>query len=1012
MKKKRLIPLILALCLALPACTPAGGNTDSTDSTASEKEETQVTTEKNTATTETESLSETLTVTETETEPVETEEDTTPLLEGPYASSIEYAERLRGEVNASYNQNRSIVTLSNGKATLLYPLNGSLDGSALTTPGGKSYLDSLPEIFITNTEGSVFYATNSGLSERMNIYRLGSYYYEVHMLDGGVAGERVSEKELSLRSFRQGNNISDVVATNESLTFTVKDSYDPYINGTGISFDADQYNAIELTLTCTVSSSMQIYLAAGPNSGVTGSQMVSIKVEPDGQPHTYLIPFTTVSDYYGKVRTLRFDIGEAGEEITITNLKAVELSSDAPAVRLDHTYHLYSDKINDVTRFVAEKQVTNLRSVGSITKIAAETVEKLVIKDKNGTHSSLDGVDFASAEYVAFDIKNVGIYGHILLPSETSGRLTVTLENGNYVIKQELTLADGTVLNAGSEIKTGHRIYTDLRHEFDAFLVTAEIERNPLSEVSVTASADGSRYAGYDVFRGAYRFNINGHGFQTAYDNPYRRFIVDAMFKGADVDYPIYVFSNTSAGNLESGALLSADDQMLPIALEVCKNFQGENEEPFYDKGDPAYGEIIFPMVIKAKETTEFSIVNLYQNWGNYPLKQISSIQFIAPYYHLSVGSTETNCIAPYYVYGKDYWTLPDFRAMSAPLWSGQPQHASIGRLYFLKYTDAEGKFYGSESIDNIIDSYGPTYSDIDMNYLSDDGKIEAYYRHLEFPQWDENRTYYTIELNIKDTISIKDFKNDFSFFSFDGRSIYFKKLGYLNEQNECVVVDANSSGNAKFIKLGDKCPYISYFDGNENMKPTDYVNFGLVIKDADIVIGGKKYEGGFIFRDVKKGDLNQMSLSLDLGEVTLQAGDRITINMVLLPWGEPSSDNDQSVRTVREDSCLKPYSVEVAVGTEIEDAYLPRIIADKETAEFTLSGGASYSVVRIYGFKDYSGIKVEEKIDGKWVEYILNSKDCSYDGYTVYYEGDGTFSYAFVADMDEGTRTFRVTAK
>ncbi len=1013
-KQTKLLTLLLAICMLLPACTPASQtDTESTGTAATEQEETQLTTEKDTAK-ETESLPEsnTETVTETETEPVETEEDTTPVLEGPYASSIEYAERLRGDVNVSYNSSRTLVTLTNSKTTLLYPLNGSLEGSALTSPGNKSYLSSLPEVFITDTNGAVFYATNNGLSERMNTYRLGSYYYEVHMLDGGITAKRVSEKELSLRSFGQGIDVFDVVATDDSVNFTVEDSRDPFVYGTDISFDADQYNAIELTLTCTVSSSMQVYLAAGPYSEITGAQMVSIEVEPDGQPHTYLIPFSTLSDYYGTLKELRFDIGVAGEKITIADLKAVELSSGAPAVKLDHTYHVYSDKINDVIRLVAEKQVTNLRSVGSITKINAETVEKLVIKDKNGTHDTLDGVDFASAEYVAFDIKDVGIYGHILLPTETSGKLTVTLKDNQYIITQEYILPSGTVISANGDVKTGHRVYTDLRHDFDAFLKTAEIERNPLTSVSATTSTDGCRYVGYDPFRGAYQFSINGHSsFQLAYYNPYRRFIVEAKFEGADVDYPIYVFSKTVYGYLESGVLLSTDDQMLPIALEVCKNFSGENEEPFYDKGDTSYGEILFPMLIEAEKTTEISIVNLYQNWGNYPLKQLSSIQFVSPYYHLSVGATETNCISPYYVYGKDYWTLPDFRALSSPLWKYQPQHTAVGRLYFLKYTTADGNFYGSESIDNIIDSYGPTYADIDMNYLSDDGKIEAYYRHLEFPQWDENRTYYTIELNIKDTIEIKNFKSDFSFFSFDGRNVLFQKLGYLDENNECVITKANSRNTVNFIKLGDKSPYAGYFKGPETTDLTAYVNFALVIKDYDIVIGGEKFEGNLMIRDSKSGGLNNMALTLDLGKVTLQAGDRILINLILLPWGDPSSENDDNVRNVREDSCLKPYGVEVTTGTKLEDAYLPRVTADKGVAEFTLSGGADACAVRVYGFESYNGIKVEEKVDGKWVEYVLHSEKYDYDGYTVYYDGEGSFSYSFIVNMDEGERTFRVTA-
>ena len=774
------------------------------------------------------------------------------------------------------------------------------------------------------------------------------------------------------------------------------------------------FNALEITMSTTNSSSGTVYLAAGSHSGIDGSQHVGFSINPDGEYHTYYVPFSSVEDYTGYITRIRLDIGsKVGEEIRISSLKMVSLAAAAPAVKLDKTYHLYSDKVNEIVRLVASKDVSDLASFGSITEIPADTVAKLVIKDKKGTHDSLDGVDMATVEYVAFDIKGVGVFGYILLPDESSGKLTVALADGVYTLTQEYTLPEGYVVEHLKAVRSGHRLYTDLSHSFDGFLKAAEEERHPLTEVTSTATSRGSEYVGYDAFRGAYYFDVRGFaGFQAAYDNPYLRYYVSPSFNGVAEDRAVYIISHTTSGNLESAAVLSHDGLMLPIDLEVCKNFGGEHEEPFYDDGDTTYGEVIFPMVIEAGKKTEIHVINLYQNWGDFPLKQISSIQFIAPYYHLSVGTTETNCIAPYYVYGKDHWTLPDFRAMSAPLWATQPQHTSIGRLYFLEYTTADGKDYASESITNKITAYGPTYCDIDMYYLSDDGKISAYYRHMEMPHTDENRTYYELVLEVMDDISIKDFKNDFAFFSFDGRNPYFKKLGYLNDKNECVVTNASSSATPTYYTLGDKSPYISYFDGPETTDLIDYVNFALVVKDYSFTVGGKAYDGNLVLRDVKAENLNRMSLTLDLGEITLKKGDKFTINMILLPWGDPSAENDQNVRNVRQDACLDPYKVEASVGSVIEDVYLPRVMSEGGKAEFTLSGGTNNCVVRVYGFDKLTVPTVEEKVDGKWVSYKLRSDTYAYDGYTVHYDGDGTYSYSFVVNMDGGkARTFRINA-
>ncbi len=948
-----------------------------------------------------------------ETQPAETAEETQSLLTGAYAASIERAEHLSGEVNAAYNSDRSTVTLSNRMATLHYPLTGHREGSALTTPGGHPYLTALPEVYVKNTDGDTYRLTDTGNWERMNIYRLGSYYYEIHMLDGRVGFEIEQAEALSLRKFRTGNGIRNIQASTDGVSYTVSDPVDPYLNSGFIGVDTGVFNALEITVSTTAATEGQIHIAAGPYPNISGKQYTTFHTQPDGKPHTYVIPLDHIDDYYGTLSYLRVDLGaREGEEIRIDSMRMVRLRTDGPAIKLDRTFHLYADKLNDIVRVVAEEDVPDLAALGTVTRIPTDSVEALIVRDQNGTHTDLDGVQLVGIEYVGFAIRDAGVFGMILLPDESSGTLTVTEADGYYVITREYVRTGSTTLAAGESLRSGVRLYTDLNRTFDAFLAAAACERNPLTEISVTSAADGARYVGYDVFRGAYRFEVDGINFVNAFKNPDRRFRIEATFEGASTDYPIYVYSSTVQGNLECGVILSDKGELLPIATEVCKNFHGENEEPFYDRGDTPYGEVIFPMVIGAEDTTAFTIVNLYQNWGRFPLKQLSSIQFIAPYYHLSTGSTETNCIAPYYVFGKDLWTLPDFRAMSAPLWTDQPQHASIGRLYFLRYTDADGGSFGSESVSNRINAYGPTYADIDMQYISDDGRITADYRHLEYPQWDENRTYYTIELTVNDTVSFKNFKEDFTFFSFDSRDRLFKRLGYLDKDGVCTVTDAATTDNQRLLTLGADAPYVSLFDGDETSDLTAYVNFGVIVKEASITIGGERLTPRIVLREHKQGGINRLALSLELGEVTLQKGDRLVIDLILLPWGDPSSDSDENVRRVREDACLDPYRVTATTGTVLEDTYLPRVIAANGIAEFTLSGGAEASAVRVYGFPDYAGIKVEELVEGTWVEYRLSSDGCDYDGYTVIYDGDGTFSYAFLVNMDEGSRTLRVTGK
>ena len=97
-------------------------------------------------------------------------------------------------------------------------------------------------------------------------------------------------------------------------------------------------------------------------------------------------------------------------------------------------------------------------------------------------------------------------------------------------------------------------------------------------------------------------------------------------------DRTVYVqVSCAPYGCLESAALLDENNVMLPLPIEVSKNFCGELEEPLFDPEDPAYGEAYFPLTIGGNEVKRFTVLHLYQNWGNYPLKQLSSIAFHIP---------------------------------------------------------------------------------------------------------------------------------------------------------------------------------------------------------------------------------------------------------------------------------------------------------------------------------------------------------------------------------------------
>lgn len=682
-------------------------------------------------------------------------------------------------------------------------------------------------------------------------------------------------------------------------------------------------------------------------------------------------------------------------------------------MRLDRTYHMYADKLNTVQHLVAAADaVSDLAAYGQYFDIDASRVMGICIKDKNGYHDQIADVDWDTCEYVGFDIERAGIFGIILVADKNAGKLTVTLTDGVYRIDQRIEADPQKTYPQQTHFYFGQRIYTDKNHDFAKFKSEAEGERHPLTTLSIFKEESGARFVAYDALRGAYRFDVQGSDFGNAYyHTPNKYLTVNATVKGDQLDRQIYIYTHTSSGALENAVVLDKDQNILPIALEVGKNFCGENEESVYDPGDISYGQVYMPLYLPANTTKEFSILNLYQNWGDFPLKQLSSIQFTAPYYHLSCGVTETNCIAPTFVYGKDHWLLPDFRSMSAPLWADQPQHTAVGQLHVMEFTDAEGAHSNLENNVDIIESYGPVYADVTLAYMATDERIEATYRHVEMPQTDENRTYYTIDIRINEDISFEDFKNNFYIFRFNSRLWHFAKLGYLDENNQHQVVDCSKGQGDRIIKLGSIAPYYEYHMASDPAN-NNYVNFALIVKNSDISIGGKDYSNSLIVRDFYFDGRNFGDLTLDLGKVTLKAGDYIHLDVILLPWGSQESVDNSNVLNVREDAVISPYTLSIKTGDVISDTFVPKVMIDQEskTAEFTISGGTNNAAIRIYGLSSYQKPVIEELIDGEWMVYDTYLYD--FDGYMMYYDGNDTYSVAFCVDMTNAPtagRTFRI---
>ncbi len=1048
MKRNRtLISLLLtvATCLALIAgCT--NGNAETTeknDSSPTEETATQAT-EKDSQTTEN---------TETETEETETE-PVGPLLEGEHAALIETADKLKNGVQAYFTDGkRNAFKFENLEMSLEYALrnNEQLLVTSLQNKKGKTYLENTMDVFVQMKDGKTYYASDSYVNATANIYRLGYYFYEMRFEEQCFASpsENAEAEVIKHTANEKTKDLDDIRKKNGELFVTnAKNATDPYIVfSTKLNYSADKFTMLEVTMRSDskTDTHARLYVIAGDQPSFSDTQSTLIPLQNDNEYHTYRIMLGKILGYSGTVKGLRLDVSGAGASYSIKEIKLLAPANDGTPtdLGLNRSFMTYSDKMHHVIQIAATRQTDNIAAVGMLTEIKADTVAKLIVKDKNGTHETLDGVDWTSAEYVGFDIKGTGIFGYILPFDGKGGTMEVSLADGVYSIIQTKTPENGQILPSEKGTKNandfymGQRIYTDATHSFDAFIKEAECERNPLTEANIAVHeeySNNAKFVGYDSLRGNYSFTVEGPagGFNSPYYNhPNRHYRTNFTINGDKYDRKLYVLVHNDISSLECSALLDSNDVLLPVAIEVGKNFsEAAGERNLYNIDDPTYGESIFPMVVKANSTDNtYTLLNLYQLWGKYPLKQLSWIQYYCPYYHLSTGVSESNCILPWFVTknSKDHTVLPDFRPMSAPLWADQPQRTQSGTHFWLEYTDKEGNYVTSENIQNTIDSHGPTYADVKMDYISDDGKIKISYVHTEMPQTDENRTYYEIQYEVLEDVSFADFSRDFRFYSVsvNDPTGYYNKIGYLDEANKSQVVAVDHKSDAIEYVLGKKCPYFSFFEMENVGRANGYSNVAFLVYNSAFVIGGKEVDPNFAI--IAHGSDQTIALTLALDEVTLKAGDKFTINCILLPWGSQESDYsgsapDKNVREVRENSLLDPLKATAnADCTVLDSAFLPKLqTTNGESAEFTLSGGENNVSVRIYGFEKMTVPVIYEKIDGKWVEYAVSSKNTpdqtgaahSYDGYNIYYDGDGTFSYAFVTTMKNGApRTFKIVA-
>lgn len=696
-----------------------------------------------------------------------------------------------------------------------------------------------------------------------------------------------------------------------------------------------------------------------------------------------------------------------------TKLQNLNFGSSLTGLYLEKSYHTYPDKLNQAVRLIkTDKMSKTLKNAGYLITIPKSQVKSMQLDGKD-VENFVSGT--AITDSVAFDIEGVGVIGFIMTGQGLSSQITGD-DSGYY-----LWMAKAVDFGSGDEFSFAGRIYTDTTHTFDGFLQAVYEEKHPLTAENITVTEiEGAAFIGYDRLTGAYTFTLGGTDFDTANNNPQMKFYEHIRVKNVTDDRLIWLHVHTEH-DLEAAVVVDGIKQ-LPIPMQTSKNFAKDNIVDIYEKDASTWGDSYMPLMVHKDEEYDFYIVHLYQNWGGtYPLKQLSSIEYFTSYYHLSNGLMETNCIAPYYSANAsgtlDYsWFLPDFRGVSCDAKSGDSiQKNSVGRLYapgpaFSHKSAATSVAKSGNYQDSVIRSSGMTYADLDYSYVSADGAYEYTMRHVEMPQTDESRTYYTISFKFNQDTTLSN--ENFQILGMDGRVGDYGKIWYLNTSGETKEGSIPSTlKGANDYQLHQTSSYFTfnYFSS----KDKEAGNLGVIVQDA----GGKDL--AVRVQKLKEGTLEYKSYCyLTFNDtVSFKAGESYEIDLILLPYGGSYQDKSYtSVENVYEDSVTKKLALTADIGTA-EDDVIPTVAAKNNEAEFTVSGGNNKNAasgvnytMKVTGFTDNFLPAVYKKTGDQWEEYDY-ATELGWDGYTVEYdEATKTYAYSFVFTKEDADVTFRVT--
>ncbi len=521
----------------------------------------------------------------------------------------------------------------------------------------------------------------------------------------------------------------------------------------------------------------------------------------------------------------------------------------------------------------------------------------------------------------------------------------------------------------------------------------------------------------HDARRGCYVVSTHNSGsfsyhyYESPNDYP------TARIRMRNGDYPrkVYLCHETGSGGkgqVECGAILDRQGETLPILVQISKNFAGEKEEKFYNPEDTAFSEIWNPLHLDANESCELTSLQLYQNWGNHPLKQFSSLGAWMDYFHMSTGGTETTCYVPF-KYNTGI-SIADLRGMSGTMWKSQPQHDNVGGHIFMEYlaSDRPGPRKGRQVMEYLGTSYhstGPNWAHVTFEFLSSDERVRTTLETFEYPQLDELRNFIRLKIRALDDVPIEDWGSDLRILQIDTRTqnLRYENVTYTDASGAVVTkpIQLDGSWSLRGEAMSHEAPTAAIWNSPKG-------NNAFIVEGYRGTIGGEPMQGLALSCEGRGNGDSNLVLVPDSDAPGLVKGDEFEIDLFIMPFGKESDDYSAAFRE-RERYGVHPVRITDVRSGKLLSHFPPRIRATGPDLRFKIDGGFATVCILIEGLKDYKGRQLQQLREGNWETLVHRNEggeaEILGEGQQRHVCDDGTFGIGFRVRLDGEPTEYRL---